>query len=109
MTPIIRSAYPMIPAVVLSVMVSVVPAFTQPIANGRTIVVSAPEPKRLVLALDELELDWAGAGDSRTAMPRDIAPVPGAFVMRRIGLRATLTLPGTSEPDLMAVFRAAES
>jgi hypothetical protein len=85
------------------------PAYAQSPADGRTITVSAPEPKRFVLALDELELDWAAAGDARATMARDVASVPGVRAIQRSGLRAAVTLSSSSEPDLVAACRAAET
>ena len=78
-------------------------------SSGRTITVAAPEPMQLVLALDEIELDWSAAGEERAMLSRNVAPVPGVRSVQRDGLRAVLTLAAGSETDVAATLRAAEA
>lgn len=96
-------------AVALGLMASAVPAWSQPLSNGRTITAAAPEPKRLILALDEVELDWSGAGDRRAVLARDVTPVAGVRAIQPMGLRTVLKVVAGSEADLAAVSRAAET
>ena len=106
MKPILSAVCVLSAAAGLNVMAAVAPASAQTPANGRIITVAAPEPKRFVLALDEVELEWTGAGDAAAA--RDVVSVPRVRAVQREGLRATLTIDAGSEQDLSAVRRAAE-
>ena len=90
-------------------LVTALPAAAQSGVSGRTIAVAAPEPLRLVLALDEIELDWSGAGDERVVLSRNVAAVPGVRSVQRDGLHAVLTLTAGSEADVATTLRAAEA
>jgi hypothetical protein len=108
MKPILSAVCVLSAAAGLTLMASAAPASAQTPVNGRIITVAAPEPKRFVLALDEIELEWTGAADAAAVAAREVVSVPRVRAIQREGLRATLTIDAGSEQDLSAVRRAAE-
>lgn len=92
----------------LIVVTAIQVAAAQPL-TGRALTIATPEPQRFVLALDEVELDWSGAADRAAGTLRTVTPVDGVREIRRDGQRAMLRLTAASEPDLLAISRAAET
>lgn len=73
--------------------------------TGPLITIHAPHPEQFELAIDEVELDWSAQPSAKQQAPAQYAaPVAGAKIVERNGVRALVRVPPVmAPPDLLAI------
>jgi len=79
--------------------------------EGPLVTIHAPQPQRLELALDEVELDWSRDPSTRAGAPgTSPVAIAGTTIVERDGRRAVVAVPRQAGAlDLLQVARALEA